>query len=161
MGLFKDIFSPEKAEKERFDNAMRQKRIEYPKVTYNQDEWVKKAPALKLKDCQDLGAKVNELKLLKGSKLDDVALSNGHRVDERYRDVYSEIYNEYQRVYNFKSCDPILQIKQENENKIKLNEEKDEVAKRIEDDLQSQRTIIIGVGGVVLLLGTVLILRKL
>lgn len=161
MGLFKDIFNPKGAEEDRFDDAMREKRRLYPKLTYNQDEWRKKPPALKLKECQDLGAKVNELAILKGSKLEDVALSNGHRVDERLRDVYRELYNEYKRVYNFKSCDPILQIKQDNENNLKLNQEKDEVAKRIEDDLQSQRTIIIAVGGVVLLLGTVLILRKL
>lgn len=161
MGLFKNVFNPRRAERDRFNDAMREKRRLYPKLIYNQNEWGRKSPALKVKECQNLGAKVNELLILKGSKIEDVALSNGHRVDERLRDVYKELYNEYKRFYNFKSCDPILQTKQDNENRLKLNEEKDKVAKRIEDDLQSQRTIIIAVGGVVLLLGTVLIIRKL
>ena len=40
-------------------------------------------------------------------------------------------------------------------------QEADEVAKRTEQNVSEQRTLIIAVGGAVLIVGTVLILRKL
>ena len=47
------------------------------------------------------------------------------------------------------------------QDKIKIMQEADEVAKRTEKNVETQRTLIIAVGGAVLLIGTVLILRKL
>ena len=71
-----------------------------------------------------------------------------------------EIYNEYNNVYNRRFCDAILDNAKANEDKIRINQEADEVAKRVEKNVENQRTIIIAVGGVVLIIGTVLILRK-
>ena len=47
------------------------------------------------------------------------------------------------------------------EDSIEVVKNAEELQARVEKDLQQQRTIIIAVGGIVLLLGTTLILRKL
>jgi len=108
-----------------------------------------------------LGADVKELRLLKAGKIEDAMLSDGHRVDERGKKVDTTIYNEYNQVYNRRYCDPILQTDIENKDAIEVKRLADLTQDRIEKDTEKQRTIIIEVGGTVLLLGTVIILRKL
>jgi len=140
---------------------MNEKRREYPNVSYNFESWKKVPPALKLNQCNSLGADVNELRLLKAGKIEDAMLSDGHRVDERGKKVYTAIYNEYSKLYMRRYCDPILQTDVQNKDALDLKIRADKNQARIEKDTEKQRTIIIAVGGVVLLLGTVIILRKL
>ena len=161
MGWLKDVFNPSGAENERYRNELNKKRGQYPAISYDYDSWKKVPPALKLTQCNSLGADVKELRLLKAGKIEDAMLSDGHRVDERGKKVYTEIYNEYNNVYNRRFCDPILQTEVENKDALEVKRLADETQSRIEKDTEKQRTIIIAVGGTVLLLGTVIILRKL
>lgn len=150
-----------KCERDRYNKAMNEKRGQYPAISYDYDSWKKVPPALKLTQCNSLGADVKELRLLKAGKIEDAMLSDGHRVDERGKKVYTEIYNEYNNVYNRRFCDPILQTEVENKDALEVKRLADQTQDRIEKDTEKQRTIIIAVGGTVLLLGTVIILRKL
>jgi ElaB/YqjD/DUF883 family membrane-anchored ribosome-binding protein len=161
MGWLKDVFNPSGAERERYNNLLNEKRREFPKVTYSLESWRKVNPSIKLTKCKSLGSNVKTLRLLKEGKIKDGARSDGHRVDERGKKVYTTLYNEYNNVYNRRFCDAILDNAKANEDKLKIMKEADEVAKRTEKFVETQRTLIIAVGGVVLLIGTVLILRKL
>lgn len=150
-----------KCERDRYNKLFNEKRREYPEVTYDYDSWKKVNPSLKLTRCNSLGADVKELRLLKAGKIEDAMLSDGHRVDERGKKVYTALYNEYNKVYNSRYCDPILQTDVENKDAVEVKRLADQTQARIEKDTEKQRTYIIAVGGVVLLLGTVIILRKL
>jgi len=150
-----------KCERDRYNKLFNEKRRDYPAVTYDYDSWKKVPPALKLTQCNSLGADVKELRLLKAGKIEDAMLSDGHRVDERGKKVYTALYNEYNKVYTRRYCDPILQTEVENKDALELKRLADQTQDRIEKDTEKQRTIIIAVGGAVLLLGTVIILRKL
>lgn len=150
-----------RCERDRYNKLFNEKRRDYPAVTYDYDSWKKVPPALKLNQCNSLGADVKELRLLKAGKIEDAMLSDGHRVDERGKKVYTAIYNEYNQVYNRRYCDPILQTDIENKDALEVKRLADLTQDRIEKDTEKQRTLIIAVGGVVLLLGTVIILRKL
>ena len=161
MGWLKDVFAPKKAEKERYNKLFNQKRKDYPQVTYDFDRWKNVPPAKKVTDCQKLGVSVEELRLLKAGKIEDAMLSDGHRVDERGKKVYTNLYNEYNNVYQRRYCDPVLQTATANKDAVETKRQADILQDRIEKDTEKQRTIIIAVGGVVLLLGTVIILRKL
>jgi len=161
MGWLKDVFAPKKAERERYNKLFNQKRKEYPEVTYDFDRWSKVPPAQKVIDCENLGVSVEELRLLKAGKIEDSMLSDGHRVDERGKKVYTNLYNEYYRVYQRRYCDPVLQTATANKDAVETKRQADILQDRIEKDTEKQRTLIIAVGGVVLLLGTVIILRKL
>mgnify|MGYP003624369586 CR=1 FL=1 len=161
MGWLKDVFNPSGAENDRYNDLLNKKRREYPQLVYDFSKWKVVSPTVKLSKCQDLGADVEVLRLLKAGKLDDNALSDGHRVDERGIKVYTKLYNEYNNVYRKRYCDPILNTNIQNQDAIQLKREADQLQDRIEKDTDKQRTIIIAVGGVVLLLGTTLILRKL
>lgn len=160
MGLFSDVFSPKQAERDRYNNLLKQKRQEYPKLSFGVDEWRKESGAKKIEKCQDLGVSVAELRLLKEGKIGDAMLSDGHRVDERGKKVYSEIYKEYNDVYKRRFCDPILQTVTVNKDILETKRNADILQSEIEKDTDEQRKIIIAVGGVVLLLGTIIILRK-
>ena len=153
--------SSSRCERDRYNSLMNEKRREYPNVSYNFESWKKVPPALKLTQCNSLGADVNELRLLKAGKIEDAMLSDGHRVDERGKKVYTAIYNEYSKLYMRRYCNPILQTDVQNKDALDLKIRADKNQARIEKDTEKQRTIIIAVGGVVLLLGTVIILRKL
>ena len=161
MGWLKDVFNPSGAENDRYNDLLNQKRREYPKLTYDYDSWKKVPPALKITQCNSLGAKVKELRLLKAGKIEDAMLSDGHRVDERGKKVYTALYNEYNTVKTRRFCDDILQTEEENQDALEVKRLADQTQARIEKDTEKQRTIIIAVGGAVLLLGTVIILRKL
>jgi len=161
MGWLKDVFNPSGAERDRYNDLLNQKRRDYPQLTFNYESWKKVPPAIKLKQCVSLGADVKELRLLKAGKIEDSMLSDGHRVDERGKKVYTTIYNEYNNVYNRRYCDPILQTDIENKDALEVKRLADQTQDRIEKDTEKQRTLIIAVGGVVLLLGAVIILRKL
>lgn len=161
MGLFKDILSPNRAEKERYERLLKEKRVEYPKMSFNMTDYSRLSPAEKIKRCQDLTSKVAELRLLKAGKIEDSMLSDGHRVDERGKKVYTTIFDEYVGVYKMMFCDPILQAVTVNQDRVDTLKEVDDLQARIEKDTDAQRTIIIGVGGLVLLIGTIIILRKL
>ena len=161
MGWLKDVFNPSGAENDRYNDLLNKKRRQYPSISYNYDSWKKVPPALKITQCNSLGADVKELRLLKAGKIEDAMLSDGHRVDERGKKVYTTIYNEYNKVYNRRYCDPILQTDIENKDALEVKRLADLTQDRIEKDTEKQRTLIIAVGGVVLLLGTVIILRKL
>lgn len=161
MGWFKDVFNPKGAERDRYNDAFNKVRREnYPAISYNYENWKKVNPASKISQCNELDKSVDELKLLKEGKINDALARDGHRYDERYKKVYTNILNEYKSVYNRRYCDPILSTAERNETKVKLNQEAQETQKRVEDDLAKQRILIIGVGGLVLLLGTVFIIRK-
>ncbi len=150
-----------KCERDRYNKLFNEKRKDYPAVTYDYDSWKKVPPALKLTQCNSLGADVKELRLLKAGKIEDSMLSDGHRVDERGKKVYTALYNEYNNVYTRRYCDPILQTDIENKDALEVKRLADQTQDRIEKDTEKQRTVIIAVGGAVLLLGTVIILRKL
>jgi len=150
-----------KCERDRYNKLFNEKRKDYPAVTYDYDSWKKVPPALKLTQCNSLGADVKELRLLKAGKIEDAMLSDGHRVDERGKKVYTALYNEYNNVYTRRYCDPILQTDIENKDALEVKRLADQTQDRIEKDTEKQRTVIIAVGGAVLLLGTVIILRKL
>lgn len=150
-----------KCERDRYNKLLREYRKEFPEVTYDLNSWRKVNPSVKLTKCQSLGSDVKTLRLLKEGKIKDSARSDGFRVDERGKKAYSNLYNEYNNVYNRRFCDAILDNSKANEDKLKIMQEADEVAKRTEKFVETQRTLIIAVGGVVLLIGTVLILRKL
>ena len=150
-----------KCERDRYNKLFNEKRRDYPQVTYDYDSWKKVAPALKLTQCNSLGTDVKELRLLKAGKIEDAMLSDGHRVDERGKKVYTALYNEYNTVKTRRFCDDILQTEEENKDALEVKRLADQTQARIEKDTEKQRTIIIAVGGTVLLLGTVIILRKL
>lgn len=161
MGWVKDLVNPIGAERERFDALFNEKRKQYPKVTYDFSSWSSLSPTQRETQCQSLSRDVEVLRLLKAGKLDDNALSDGHRVDERGIKVYTKLYSEYFQVYQKRQCDGVLNTSVVNQDSIELLRQADELQDRVEKDLQKQRTIIIAVGGIVLLLGTTLILRKL
>ena len=104
---------------------------------------------------------LEELRLLKAGKIEDAMLSDGYRVDERGKKVYSNLYSEYNTVYTRRYCDPVLTTNTANKDAIETKRKADRIQENIEKDTEKQRTLIIAVGGVVLLLGTVIILRKL
>jgi hypothetical protein len=161
MGWLKDVINPSGAENDRYKSELRKKRKDYPEISYNYDSWKKVNSSIKLTKCQNLGVDVEELRLLKAGKIEDTMLSDGHRVDERGKKVYTKIFNEYNSVYSKRYCDPILQTDIDNKDSLEVKRLADQTQSRIEKDTEKQRTVIIAVGGTVLLLGTVLILRKL
>jgi hypothetical protein len=162
MGLFGACWkSSSSCERDRYNKLLNEKRREFPKVTYDLNSWKKVNPTVKLTKCKSLGSNVKTLRLLKEGKVKDSARNDGDRVDERGKKVYTDLYNEYYGVYSRRFCDAILDNAKANEDKLKIMQEADEVAKRTEKFVETQRTLIIAVGGVVLLIGTVLILRKL
>lgn len=162
MGLFNACWkSSSSCERDRYNKSLNSKRSEFPKVTYDLNSWKKVNPTVKLTKCKSLGSNVKTLRLLKEGKVKDSARNDGDRIDERGKKVYTTLYNEYNGVYNRRFCDAILDNAKANEDKLKIMQEADEVAKRTEKFVETQRTLIIAVGGVVLLIGTVLILRKL
>ena len=150
-----------RCERDRYNKLFNEKRKEYPQVTYNYERWKNVPPAQKVRDCQKLGISVEELRLLKAGKIEDAMLSDGHRVDERGKKVYTNLYNEYNTVYQRRYCDPVLQTATANKDAVETKRQADIIQDRVEKDTEKQRTMIIAVGGVVLLLGTVIILRKL
>ncbi len=150
-----------KCERDRFNKLLNKKRNEYPKVTYDYATWKDVPSSQKLRSCNDLGLKVEQLRLLKGGSQEDVALSDGYRVDERHAKVYGQLYNEYNTVFTRRYCTPIIDTDQQNKDAVEVKRLADLTQKRIEKDTEKQRTYIIAIGGVVLLLGTVIILRKL
>jgi len=161
MGLFGVCWkSSSSCERDRYKKELAKKRQEFPEISYSLESWRKINPTVKLTKCKSLGADVKTLRLLREGKIKDSARRDGYRVDERQKKVYTEIYNEYNNVYNRRFCDAILDNAKANEDKIRINKEADEVAKRVEKNVENQRTVIIAVGGVVLIIGTVLILRK-
>jgi len=150
-----------RCERDRYNKLFNEKRKDYPQVTYDFERWKNVPPAQKVTDCQKLGVSVEELRLLKAGKIEDAMLSDGHRVDERGKKVYTNLYNEYNNVYQRRYCDPVLQTATANKDAVETKRQADILQDRIEKDTEKQRTLIIAVGGVVLLLGTVIILRKL
>ncbi len=160
MGWLKDVFDPQAAEREREQEMMREKRKIYPKVTFDLNRWLKTTNSEKIKECEDLAIKTEELRILKGSNIDNASLSDNHRVDRRAVRVFSQLYDEYKENLDLRSCNKIINIVTADKDRIKLEQEAAELQKRIESDVTKQRSIIIGVGGVVLLLGTFLIVRK-
>lgn len=159
MGLC--LKGKKRCEQDRYDKLFNEKRKDYPQVTYNSERWKNVPPAQKVTECQKLGISVEELRLLKAGKTEDAMLSDGHRVDERGKKVYTNLYNEYNTVYRRRYCDPVLQTATANKDAVETKRQADILQDRIEKDTEKQRTMIIAVGGVVLLLGTVIILRKL
>lgn len=157
---WKDVFNPSGAEKERYNDQLKKYRQKYPKITFDSGAWARVSPNSKISQCELLDKQVDELKLLKEGKINDALASDGHRVDERQKKAYGTILDEYQGVYKSRYCDPVLDTAVQNRTKVAIEEEAREVQMRVENDLQKQRTIIIAVGGVVLLLGTIFILRK-
>ena len=90
MGIFKDVFNPSGAEQDRYEKMLSEKRRDYPIITYNFDSWKALSPSQREAQCQSLSRDVEVLRLLKAGKLDDNALSDGHRVDERGIKVYTK-----------------------------------------------------------------------
>eukprot|EP01043_Picozoa_sp_COSAG02_P071680 COSAG02_NODE_13202_length_1427_cov_1.870482_1_plen_80_part_10 len=80
MGWLKDVVNPSGAEQDRYEALLKEKRKQYPKVTYNFDSWKALSPSQREAQCQSLSRDVEVLRLLKAGKLDDNALSDGHRV---------------------------------------------------------------------------------
>jgi hypothetical protein len=160
MGWLKDVFDPGGAESEREREMMAEKRLDYPVLDFNINEWIATSNRNKILYCQDIGSKMAELRLLKANSIETSAISDAHRVDERAKRVYTQLLNEYSDAYERMGCDPILNKVTLSNDRIKLEIKTDNAQKRIEQDIEKQRTIIIGVGGVVLLLGTFLIVRK-
>ena len=150
-----------KCERDRYNKMLSEKRRDYPIITYNFNSWSSSTPNSRETRCVSLGRDVEVLRLLKSGKIEDTALSDGYRVDERGAKVYTTIYNEYFRLYQKRQCDEILNTQVVNKDSIEVVKTAEELQARVEKDLQQQRTIIIAVGGIVLLLGTTLILRKL
>ena len=160
MGWLKDVFDPKGAEKERYESALNKTRQIYPKIEYDYERWKNVPASGKIAECNALDKSIQELKLLKEGKINDALISDGHRVDERYKKVYSTILNEYKTVFSRNYCNKILDVDLANRTKVQLQKDAIDSQKRIEDDLMRQRTIIIAVGGIVLLVGTVFIIRK-
>jgi len=160
MGWLKDVFNPKGAEKDRYNSQLSKYRQKYPKITFDSGAWARVSPNSKISQCELLDKQIDELKLLKEGKINDALASDGHRVPERQKKAYGTILDEYKKVYMSRYCDPVLDTAVQNRTKVAIEEEAKEVQIRVENDLQKQRTIIIAVGGVVLLLGTIFILRK-
>lgn len=161
MGWLKDVFAPKAAERERKRNAKASLRRTYPERKFNANNWKRISPTSKVKICKDLKSQILELKSLKEGKIIDTAQSDGGRVDKRYRDIYAEILVEYENVFKKSYCDPILINAKANEDRIRANEEKERIAKRIEEQTEKSRKLILGVGGAVLVVGTLIIIKKL
>ena len=102
MGWVKDFVNPSGAERERYDKLFNEKRVQYPKLIYDFNSWSSLSPTQRETQCQSLSRDVEVLRLLKAGKLDDNALSDGHRVDERGIRVYTKLYSEYFQVYQKK-----------------------------------------------------------
>jgi hypothetical protein len=168
MGLFDDILSPNTEEEKRYKSLLKQKRSQYPQIINNSNvinAWFKKGDRKKIKErtdfCKDLDKDIRVLRVEVGGFAEDSVLSDGFRVDERYAKVYKTIYDEYMQVFRTRKCQTVLDIDNELVDTDVLADKVKETQTRIEQDTQKQRTIIIAVGGAVLLLGTVIILRKL
>ena len=148
-------------ENDRYQKMLQEKRSEYPSIKYNFGSWNSRSPSQRESMCVSLGRDVEVLRLKKSGRIDDVALSDGYRVDERAAKVYTLLYSEYNKVYKQRQCDQILNSAVVNQDSVQVEKTAKELQGRVEKDVQEQRTIIIAVGGIVLLLGTTLILRKL
>lgn len=160
MGWLKDVFNPKGAEKEREEKLLSDKRKVYPKLIFNNEQWVKKSSIQKIQDCENLAVKVEELRLLRSGKAEDSAMSDGFRADTRSLKIYNDLYKEYLDVFNKQSCNQVISKVVLAKDDVRIQRDIDDLQARIEADTEKQRTIIIAVGGVVLLLGTVLIIRK-
>ena len=143
MGWVKDFVNPSGAERERYDKLFNEKRVQYPKLIYDFNSWSSLSPTQRETQCQSLSRDVEVLRLLKAGKLDDNALSDGHRVDERGIRVYTKLYSEYFQVYQKRQCDGVLNTSVVNQDSVELLRKADELQDRVEKDLQKQRTIII------------------
>tara|TARA_B100001248_G_C27364064_1_gene447996 strand:- start:95 stop:574 length:480 start_codon:yes stop_codon:yes gene_type:complete len=150
-----------RCERDRYNKAFNNARKTFPKQEYDFESWSKLSSSVRLSRCKKLGADVETLRLLRDGKVRDSARSDGYRVDERYKKVYTNLYNEYNEVYRRQLCEKIIDTNTANQDKIRIMQEADEVAQRTEQNVSEQRTLIIAVGGAVLIVGTVLILRKL
>ena len=157
---WKDVFAPKKAEKERYNNELKQERKIYPVIEFDYNRWKSLHPSRKIAECNELDKKIDELNIKLGKKIDDALKSDGHRADERRKKVYKTIVDEYKKVKLSRYCDEILLTATQNKTKLKLKEDADATQRRVENDLMKQRTLIMGVGGAVLLLGTFFIIRK-
>jgi len=150
-----------RCERDRYNKLLNEKRKEYPLAPYDFDSWKRKSSAQRINECKQLGIATEKLRLLKESSNIDVGLSDGYRVDERHRAVYTTLYNEHNRRMTQQYCNDIIDHKTQQDDAVRLQQEADIIQARIEENTEKQRTLIIAVGGVVLLLGTVFILRKL
>jgi hypothetical protein len=160
MGWVKDVFNPKGAEADRYDDLLAEKRKTYPLIPFDVNVWKNLPPSEKLKQCNALKIKVGELRLLKEGKITDNTLSNGFRVDERYVKVYTLLYDEYNKLYTNRQCDTILNLSEANKDQIFLLQKADAEKVRIEEDTKKNRQNLLIFGGVVLLIGSVLILRN-
>ena len=168
MSWWNDIFNPREEEGKRYKELLKQKRSEYPQIPNNKnvlDSWFIKGDEKKIKKrtdfCKDLDEDIRVLRVKVGGSSEDAGLSDGFRVDERYAKVYKTLYDEYMQVYRTRKCQTVLDINNELVDANKLKDIAKDTQSRIEEDTEKQRTIIMAVGGAVLLLGTVIILRKL
>lgn len=161
MGWLKDVFNPKGAEKEREEKLRLDKRKIYPVLFFDNEKWLRKSSTQKIQNCQELATKVEELRLLRSGKADDSAMSDGFRADTRGLKIYGEIYKEYKDIFDIQSCGLVISKVTLTKDDIRIQKDIDNLQSRIEADTEKQRTLIIAVGGVVLLLGTVLIIRKL
>lgn len=159
MGWIKDVVNPKGAEADRYDDLLAEKRKMYPLIPFDVNVWKNLSATEKLKQCNALKIKVGELRLLKEGKVTDATLSDGFRVDDRYVKVYSLLYDEYNKLYTNRQCDSVLNLSEANKDQIFLLQKADAEKARIEADTQKNRQNLLIFGGVVLLIGSVLILK--
>jgi len=159
MGWIKDLVNPSGAENDRYREYLAEKRKIFPKKSFNLETWKNASNFTKISICENLSAKTEELRILKYDSANNVGFSDGFRVDSRLRRVYTELLYEYEEVLRKQVCGKIISATIANEDRIRLMKEVDDAQRRIGDDTDEQRKIILAVGGGVLLLGSFLILK--
>lgn len=164
MSWWKRTFKPVEAEDDRREKLYNELKEKYGIKTYNSEVWA--ANTNKIKDCQELGVTTQELRLLKEAKRIDAANNKGseikgdYRVDMRYVDVYDSLLNLSSQTYQSQKCDNVLKSTFESNDLAKIDEQAEILQKRVDEETTKSRTTIIIISGITLLLGTIIIYKR-
>lgn len=160
MGWFKDTFNSSGAERDRYEDYFATIRAKYPKMPFSIDEWNRKSSSEKEKECEDLRLKTVKLRFIYEGMVAEAVQGSSHRVKTRQRDAYGVMYKEYKNYVKQRGCSGMQLDSEMARDKANLEIEKQNTKNRIDAYTSAQNKKILVVGGLTLVIGAFLIIRK-
>jgi hypothetical protein len=146
-------------ERKRYDKQIAEYRKEFPELSFNYNGWKNTSIESKLSNCLELKKDIEVLRILKTGKNADYLDGGGRgnqRVDARGQKAYAEILVQYEKINKSKYCGTVISLNTKKIDRERFLAETTDVANRVEDNTDVNRTILLSVGGFVLLGGAVI-----
>jgi len=150
-------------ERDRYNKLLAEFREDYPVMSFNYMDWKRTPISTKVKECVKSKADIEVLRVLKNGKNADYldgGRKGNQRVDGRGQDAYGQILKEYEKIYEQKYCTTVIDLNTSKKDRDTFLKETSKIGDRVEDNTDINRTIILGVGGFVLLAGIFIIFKN-